>query len=57
MQKSKGQKGFGLKMCGLGTNEIIKSSNKTRSLDLEVQSASSRPLTGTGERTLPRKMS
>lgn len=38
LQKSKGLRGFGLKMCGLGTNEIIKSFTKTKSLDLQRQS-------------------
>lgn len=39
LQKSKGQRGFGLKMCGLRTNEIIKSFKKTRSTDLQGQLA------------------
>lgn len=45
LQKSKGKRGFGLKICGLGTNEIIKGFKKT-SPDLQRQLASaSRPLT------------
>lgn len=37
LQKSKGSRGFGLKVCGLGTNEIIKSFKKTRNPDLQRQ--------------------
>lgn len=56
LQKSKGQKGFGLKMCGLGTNEIIKSFKKTRSPDLQGHpDSASRPPTGRSERMLLRK--
>lgn len=58
LQKSKGQRGFGLKMCGLRTNEIIKSFKKTRSTDLQGQLAPAlRSLTRISEKMLCGKMS